>query len=153
MFPHILHIHSVLRYVVLALILISIFKSISGKKSRKIFGKSDEKLAFWSMLSLHIQFTIGLVLYFISPLIKGAMSDMGASMGNSITRFFLVEHFVGMLIAVALITIGRKKALKATTDTDKFKKIIVFFGIGLIVIFLSIPWPFMPSGLGRGWIS
>ncbi len=119
----------------------------------KYFKKGDEKLAFWSMLSLHIQFTIGLVLYFISPMIKGAMSDMGASMGNSILRFFLVEHFVGMLIAVILVTIGRKKALKAPTDRQKFRKLFIYFGLALVIIFLSIPWPFMPAGMGRGWIS
>jgi hypothetical protein len=153
MFSAVLHIHSVLRYVVLALILFTIIKSMMGLNSRKSFSKGDERLAFWAMLSVHIEFTVGLVLYFLSPIIKGAMSNMGASMGDTVTRFFLVEHFIGMLIALVLITVGRKKALKALTDQQKYKKLVVFFGVALFIIFISIPWPFMTAGLGRGWIS
>lgn len=149
----ILHLHSVLRYLVLILMLVAIVRSFLGINGRKGFGKADEKWAFWAMLSLHIQATLGIVLYVVSPIIKSAMQDMGAAMGNSVQRFFVVEHAVAMLLAVVLVTIGRKKALKALTDQQKHKKILIFFLLALVIIFLSIPWPFMPSGLGRGWVS
>lgn len=56
-----------------------------------------------------------------------------------------------MVIAIALITIGRIASKKAAADNDKFKKVLVYFSLGLIIMLAMIPWPFMESGAGRGW--
>jgi len=46
-----------------------------------------------------------------------------------------------MIVAVAIVTIGRKVALKAADDKGKHMKTAIFYLIGLAIIFLSIPWP------------
>lgn len=71
----------------------------------------------------------------------------GEWMGNSFFRFYNLEHFVGMLIAIALVTIGRKKAEKETTPLKKHAKIVTWYAIGLIIIIASIPWPFRNLGV------
>jgi membrane protein DedA with SNARE-associated domain len=65
-------------------------------------------------------------------------------------RFYGLEHFAGMLIAVILITIGYSKSKRAKTATEKFKPIKIFYLIGLIIILASIPWPFR-ANLGGAW--
>ncbi len=137
MYNGLVHAHSGLRWVVLILLLITIFNAFA-KKSSGNFSEGDRKMALFTMIFTHVQFTIGLVLYFISPLVVFS----GESMKNTVQRFYLVEHIVLMLIAVALITIGHSKSKKAKTGTEKFKKISVFYLIALIVILVAIPWPF-----------
>ena len=47
-----------------------------------------------------------------------------------------------MLIAWILVHIGRSSVKKATTDAAKHKRMLAFFGIALLLILASIPWPF-----------
>jgi len=71
-------------------------------------------------------------------------------MKNTMHRFYGIEHLIAMIIAIALVTIGRKKAEKLTGTRDKHRKVMVSYSIALIIILLSIPWPFRAS-LGAAW--
>ena len=55
-----------------------------------------------------------------------------------------MEHVTMMVIAVAVITIGSMSAKRKETDKEKFKTIAIWYTIGLVIIFLSIPWAFSP---------
>ena len=150
MYEILLRSHSGLRWVLLAVVPGAIFRAFTNMSSGK-FTPLDDKLSLFSLITAHIQLLLGLGLYFISPFVKAAMeSGMGVAMKDSVMRFWLVEHLTGMIIGIALITIGRIAAKKATTDKEKFKKIAVYFTIGLLIILATIPWPFRDA-LGRGW--
>lgn len=132
-----IHTHSGLRWVVLILLLLAIFNAV-GKMNSGSYIKKDKMINLFAMISLHVQLLLGLILYFMSTrviFVEGWMK-------NPATRFFGMEHLVGMLIAIALITIGRKKAEKATLDNKKHKTIFIWYTIGLLLILASIPWPF-----------
>ncbi|MCO6360252.1 hypothetical protein BXY85_2746 [Roseivirga pacifica] len=144
MYNGLLHAHSGLRWLVLILLIAAIFNAFSKKKNGTWTPK-DRKLSAMAMGLVHLQFVIGLVLYFISP----KVSFTEGFMQSSVLRFFAVEHVLGMLIAIALISIGHSKAKKAATDAKKFGAISTFFLIGLIIILASIPWPF--RNLGSAW--
>ena len=151
MYEMLLRSHSGLRWIVLALVLGAIVRSASGLSSNRSYDSTDNKLSLLSLIFAHIQLLLGFGLYFISPLVKVAMeSGMGVAMKDAVLRFWLVEHLTGMLIGIALITIGRIASKKATDDKAKFKKVVIYFSIGLLVIFATIPWPFREA-LGRGW--
>ena len=134
----ILHAHSGLRYVVLLLLLFAIAKAFQKKGSNAEYTPSDKKLNLFAMISVHIQALLGLILYFG----KGWHTRF-SDMSNEMVRFFAVEHIFGMLLALVVITIGRKKAEKATENAQKFKNIATFYTVGLVIIFMSIPWPFL----------
>jgi hypothetical protein len=70
-------------------------------------------------------------------------------MKEPLYRFYGMEHFLGMLIAIILVTIGRKKAEKATVPAKKHKIIRVYYVIGLLIVLVSIPWPFREALLGK----
>ncbi len=141
MYQGLLHAHSGLRWVVLFAIVYAIYDSIVGKNSGKKF--SDSKLAgTLAVASIHLQFVLGLAIYFQSPWYK-MLKEMGGSvMSDSVARFYTVEHPIMMLIAVLIATIGNAKAKKASTDTAAFQKRLLWFSIALLVIFIAIPWPF-----------
>jgi formate/nitrite transporter FocA (FNT family) len=58
---------------------------------------------------------------------------------------------LGMVIAIALVTIGHVKAKKQSESWAKHKLIFTYYTIALILILISIPWPFRMVGEGRGW--
>lgn len=95
------------------------------------------------VLTAHLQLIIGLVLY----VMKGWYSGM-SSMSDPIVRFWAVEHFVGMLLAIVLITIGRARGKRKATDKAKHKTFAVYYLIGIIIVIAMIPWP-MKEGVGR----
>jgi hypothetical protein len=136
-------IHSLLRWVVLILLLTAIIKSLSGLMSKRAYAPSDNKISLFLMISAHTQLLIGILLYFVSPLVQ----FNGEALKTPEVRFFTMEHSVMMIIAIALITIGRISSKKAATDESKFRKSFIFFLIALLIIFMSIPWPFHMPGI------
>ncbi len=149
MYTGLLHSHSALRYVLLILLIIAAIRALVAWRGKKPFKSSDKKLYLFAMIFTHIQLLIGLILYFISPIVDQAYADFGAAMKNPVLRFWAVEHFTVMLVAIILITIGYSSSKKATQDFAKHMRIGLFYSIGLALILISIPWPF--SSVPRPW--
>jgi NADH:ubiquinone oxidoreductase subunit 2 (subunit N) len=140
------HAHSGLRYIVLLMLLVAIFNAFAGIKSGN-YLKKDKMINLFAMVFLHIQLLLGLVLYFISDKVKFAAGVME----DKADRFFTVEHIAMMLLAIILITLGRKKAEKQHEAKDKHKFIVRYYVLGLVLIFIAIPWPFIYPYLGLGY--
>ncbi len=143
------HTHSGLRWIVLILLLYAIYNAFSKKKNNVDYTLGDRKLNMFAMISCHLQLTIGLIMYFMHPQIMAGLSKMGVVMKDGHLRHMVIEHLFGMLIALVIITVGHSKSKKLTDSSAKHKKIFVFYLIGLIIILLSIPWPF--RGWGNWW--
>ncbi len=123
--------HSGWRYLVLILLVLATLQALAGWMGNRSYTEANRKLNVFTLISAHIQLLIGLVLYFLSPLTKGPMSE-------AISRYWKVEHISMMIIAVVLITIGNAKSKKIADATAKHKTITIFFGIALILIVVSI---------------
>ena len=140
-----LHLHNFLRWFALLAILFSLIRSFNGMRKGAAFTKPDNLWSLLTLIAFHTQLLVGLVLYFGNGWYRllGEMSD-------KLVRFYSMEHTLGMLIAIALVTIGRVSSKKASTDKAKHKKIFWFFFIALIITLASIPWPFREV-IGRPW--
>lgn len=149
MYIGLLHLHSALRYVVVILLIVAILKAFAGWFGNKSYTEGDRKLALFTMISVHLQLVIGLILYFISPVVQSALADMGAAMKDTQLRFWAVEHIATNIIGIILITIGYSTAKRASTDKAKFTRTAIFYLIGFILIMSAIPWPW--SRVDRGW--
>lgn len=149
MYNGLLHAHSGLRWIALVLILAAIFNAIASK-SKGTYEKKDKLLNLFAMISLHTQLLIGLGLYFMNERLRISYAKGWMTSDDGIHRFFGMEHFIGMLLAIVVITIGRKKAEKSIENSDKHKKIITWYLIGLLIIIAFIPWPFR-SALYGAW--
>ena len=65
---------------------------------------------------------------------------MGKVMKDPVIRLYVVEHPIMMILAVVLITMGYSKHKKVLTSKGKFKKLLIFYGLGLAFILSRIPW-------------
>jgi hypothetical protein len=141
MYTEFLQIHSILRWVLLLSLTITLVKYLAGWLGNQPWKKLDNILGIVFTSLMDIQLLIGLVLYFfLSPITKFALSDFGAAMKDSELRFYAVEHFSMMLIAVVLVHIGRAKSKKIKFDRKKFKTAFIFFFIALVIMLAIIPW-------------
>jgi len=93
----------------------------------------------------HLQLIVGLILYIQSPLVKYFWGDFGSAIKQEAPMFFGLFHFIFMLLAVVLITIGSAKTKRRNTDKGKFKTMRGWFLAALIIILLAIPWPYLPT--------
>jgi len=147
-----LHIHSAGRWLLLLLLIIAIFNSLVA--GGRPFIKSDNRTGLLLTSVADIMFLVGLILWYFGPYgyeqIKNAGS-LGSVMKDSTARFFAVEHLTAMLIAIILIHIGKAQAKKSISDSAKHRRTLLYYLIALIIILISIPWPFMQNGTGRGW--
>lgn len=151
MFIGLLHFHSLLRWVLLILLIVVVIKAVRGRSGGLQFLKGDKKLSLFTMITAHLQLILGGFLYAVSPTVQNAISNMGAAMKDGNARFWAVEHITLMIFAIALLTYGHIKCKKVSGDQEKFKVQALYFTLGLVLILISIPWPFREVGMGRGW--
>ena len=130
MYTGLLHTHTFLRYLVLIGLLVVIIKAIIGLSSKQPYTNLDNKLSLFLFIFTHTQLLVGLILYFVSPFVKFG-SD---TMSDKTTRYWTVEHIVGMLAAVVLITLARSTTKRMTDDASKHKRMFIFNFVALIVI-------------------
>jgi hypothetical protein len=148
-----LHLHSILRWIILLLILLVIINSLIGFTKNKLFTLSDNKLSLYLLIASHTMLLIGLVQYIFGS--KGIMLiknfGMKTVMSTAPLRFFAVEHAFTMILAILLIHLGRAKMKKANNDTSKHKLLFWYTLIALILIVARMPWPFMQAGIAGNW--
>jgi len=142
MYTTVQFIHSYWSYLVLLIIVLATLNALAGLFSKREYGPNDFRISLFALIVTHIQILIGLVLYFVSPLALQNVTEngMGAVMKNSISRLFVMEHPLMMIIAVVLITIGYSKHKKNLLSHKKFKTLSIFYTIALILILSRIPW-------------
>ncbi len=135
-----LHLHNLLRWVILILLLLSLFQAFSKNNGLK-------KTSLFLLIASHTTLLIGLYQYFTKGpgfnLIQ--QNGFGTVMKDSAMRFWAVEHISTMLIAIVLITIARGKAKKGVYGAASW-----LYLIALLLILAGIPWPFR-EGIGRPW--
>ena len=141
MYETIQSVHSILAYAALGLLLLASINAIFGLTSKKLFTDKDLRLSLFTLIICHIQLLVGLILYFVSPL---GLEQLG-NMKDAAVRLTSLEHPLINIIALVLITIGWSKHKKEESNNGKFKKIAIFYTIGLILLLAMIPWGNWPK--------
>ncbi len=129
-----LHLHSGFRYIVFLFVLSAIFLSLFSWLNNRPYTSLDKRINLFALISAHTQLLIGIILYFISPVVQFNSSTMK----TEVTRYFTVEHWLGMLVAIVLITIGYSKSKHIATSLDKHKAIATYYLIAVIIILTTI---------------
>ena len=136
MYETIKSVHSILAYAALGLLVLASINAIFGLTSKKLFTDKDLRLSLFTLIICHIQLLVGLILYFVSPLGSAQLGNMK----DAAMRLTSLEHPLVNIIALAVITIGWSKHKKEESNNGKFKKIAIFYTIGLILLLAMIPW-------------
>lgn len=145
MYPTVLALHSWLRWFVLLAGLIALVRAVSGWASGRAWTGADHRAGAVFVGLLDLQLVLGLLLYaWLSPITWTALTDMAAAMRNPMLRYWAVEHVFGMLLALAVVHVGRAR-LRRAPDGRRHRIAALSIGVGLLVILASIPWPGMAS--------
>jgi hypothetical protein len=136
-----LHLHSVLRWVILLLLLITLFQAIAKKPAIR-------QTSLWLLIASHTMMLIGLYQLIAGRhgITKVTFPEGQSLMENSFYRFFWVEHPLLTITAIILITIARGKSKKLN-----YRAVTWLLLIALILLLVAIPWPFRDIGAGRTW--
>lgn len=149
-----LHLHNLLRWVILILLLLSIAKAYSGWKQGKAFSPGDRKIWLFTLIASHVMLVIGVYQWLAGRygMLKTSLPEGVSVMSDKFFRFFWVEHPVLMIISIILITLAYGRAKKPIPDAIKYKQAFWLFVVALLLILISIPWPFREIiGENRGW--
>lgn len=135
-----LHLHNVLRWVILILLLVALYQAFAKKESIR-------SSSLWLMIAAHTMLLIGLYQFIAGRYgITKGLPEGVELMKDSFYRFYWVEHPLLMVVAITLITLARSKA-KALN----YKNAGWLLLIALIFILVAIPWPFREVGVNRAW--
>lgn len=144
MYPTLLALHSLTRWLVLGALLFAIFHAYQGWLLNKPYLKFDNAVRHVTATTAHVQLVLGICLYFISPIVSYFLHNFGTAVHERTIRFFGMEHIVMMLTGIIAITIGSAKAKRKETDREKYKTMAIWFTVGLLIILSSVPWSFSP---------
>lgn len=139
-------VHSWLRWLVVLAAANALARAVGGSRSGRAWAPADDQAGRLLVTLFDLQVLIGLVLYIgLSPLTQMAFNDFGAAMRQPDLRYWAVEHIAGMIAAAAMLHIGRAR-IRKLPENRRHKATVFFFGLTLLIVLLSIPWPGMPAG-------
>jgi hypothetical protein len=142
MYQALLDTHSLLRWVILIFLLLSIFRQMTA--GNQPFDGRDKGFGLPLLIATHLTAVIGIYQWAVGDLGLNFIqtSGMGAVMKDSVMRFWAVEHPLMMLIGAILVTIGYgQRKTKHTTRVQR-RRTLIYYVLALIVILMAVPWPF-----------
>ena len=144
MYQTLTFLHSIFRWLVLLSLMYALFRAYKGYVSGRIFSKIDDSVRHWTATIAHIQLVLGITLYSQSPIISYFWKNFSVAKETFDLLFFGLIHIFLMLVSIVIITIGSALTKRISNDKEKYKTMFLWFGIGLLIIFIAIPWPFSP---------
>ena len=144
MYPTVLLLHSWVRWAVLILLVVVVFRAWQGRTGFGAWLPLDERLHTALVAVVDLQLIVGLLLYGASPFARAFIGGLGATMSNRELRFYGLEHLTMMLAAVAFVHVGRARSKAVTDERLRFRRVFAWTLAALIFVLSSIPWPFFP---------
>jgi hypothetical protein len=144
MYAVLLTMHAWVRWAVVLTGLVAVLRAGAV---RPVWTRADTRVARLFVGAVDLQMSLGLILYLaVSPFTQAAFARFSLAMHDRVLRFWAVEHITGMLVAVTLVHIGHVRSRQLTDPAARHRAVLRWFTAGLAVIFITMPWPFLPYG-------
>lgn len=145
------HLHNLLRWIIVVLLLVSLVKAYTGWTSKKAFAVGDKKTWLFTMIASHITLLLGLYQVAMGRygIFTSTLPEGTSFMKDKFYRFFWMEHPITMIGAIVFITLAHGMSKKAVADEIKYKKAFYFFLIAALLLLAGVPWPFRGEIIGR----
>lgn len=139
-----LHLHNLLRWVILLLLLVSVIVAFTGWTSKRAFRPGDKRIWMFTLIFSHIMLVVGLYQWLAGRygILTTKLPEGTSLMKSKFYRFFWVEHPIFMILAIVLITLAYRMSKKPLPSPTKYKRAFWLFAIALLMILLAVPWPF-----------
>ncbi len=132
--------HSWFRWIVLGTLLFAIYTGIKGRLNKMRFSERHLQIRLIALIACYLQLILGLWLYLNSPAVEMFWAHPKEAMSDKVLRFWSIEHAAAMILALAVITFGYYKSYITKSERKKFTLMAIYYGIGLLIILVSIPW-------------
>lgn len=144
----VLLVHSYMRWLLLALGLLSLTRALPGWASGSPFTRRDELLASVLVGAADLQLLLGLVLFlWLSPLPAAVFAvGLRAALGEPSLRFFGVLHPLAMIAGIVFLHGARVRSRRAHGDTERHRVMALGQLAWLMLVALAIPWPNLSVG-------
>jgi hypothetical protein len=145
------HLHNLLRWIIVVLLLVSLVKAYTGWTSKKAFAAGDKKTWLFTMIASHITLLLGLYQVAMGRygIFTTTLPEGTSFMKDKFYRFFWMEHPITMIGAIVFITLAHGMSKKAIADEVKYKKAFYFFLIAALLLLAGVPWPSRGEIIGR----
>lgn len=141
MYSTVLILHSLLRWLVLLFGVAAAARAIIGWSRGRKWTDLDGRLALGFTVGMDLQLLSGLILYiFLSPWTDEAFRDLGEALASDVLRFFVLDHLLLSVLAVAMAHAGRSMAKRAKSEQLKHKRVALLFSIAIVALMFAIPW-------------
>lgn len=148
MYSFILGLHNIGRWIVLITGVWAVFLVWRGWLGRRQWTPTEARATRAFTVTLDVQFLLGLLLFAVlSPLTQQGFSDISGAMSDAPVRYYMFEHPLIMLAAVAAAHIATVQVRRSGSDAERFQKASILFGLSLAALTGFIPWarPLLPS--------
>jgi len=144
-----LTLHNLTRWAVVIAAVIVIWRAYGGWFGKKDWVKADDRSGMLFVTLFDTELLLGLILFFFfSESSKITLGSFGAAMANPVTRFFGLEHWLFMVVALVIAHAGRGIARIAPDAMNKHKRAAFLFTASTLVMLFAIPWEGLPD-IGR----
>jgi hypothetical protein len=140
MYDILLTLHNWVRWVVIILGAVAFGLALAGWLGKRPWSDQNRKWGTFFGIAVDIQLLLGLLLYFVSPLVRTALQNLGSAGGSRDLSFFALEHPISMLLAVVFAHLGSALPRRVEDSQAKFKRAAIFFGLALLFILFATPW-------------
>jgi hypothetical protein len=150
MYESTLIVHSLLRWAVVLTAAYSLLTAALGTARNRSWSPADILPHRVFLIAFDIQLLVGLVLYgYASPLMTGALSNVGEAMKTAPIRYWLIEHPLPMCVAVIVAHVGLARAKKLSASSSH-RVVLLHTAVAVLLVLASTPWPFLSNG--RPWV-
>ena len=141
MYPFVLGLHNFTRWGVLLAALVLLGLLIAGLVGHRPWTRRETLAASIYTGVMNLQLLLGLALYIgVSPYMQGILNNFGAALKSAETRFFAVEHVVGMVLAVAFAHLGQALSRRQPDEQRRFRGALLWYGLSVVCVVALIPW-------------
>lgn len=144
MYPVLLLLHSLFRWVVLGSLSFGLYRAYWGWLGQRAFTPLDNTVRHATATIAHIQLMLGYALYFNSPLVSYFLAHRSEAGHQPQALFFGLLHVALMTTAIVILTIGSALAKRKPTSLEQFRTMALWFTVALLLMLLAVPWPFSP---------
>jgi len=138
--------HSVMRWIVVVVGIVVVYRALTGHLGRKPWTSADAISGLAFILGLDIQLLIGLVLFIKSPITILGVHEFDLTLRSAALRFYTLEHPLLMLAGVALAHVGKSRVKRRSDSSGPHRAAALFYGLALLLVLAGIPWPFLSYG-------
>jgi hypothetical protein len=131
------YVHTVISVMFLVVSMWLFYRSINGYLKNWEYARIDKILSYTFIVNLYLQLIFGFLLMISRASVPG-LANQDVTMKMASNRFWPIEHIVLMLFALFIANLGLVFSNSTHVNREKFRKVLVYYSISIILIVLSL---------------